>query len=33
MKDQWSDPPPDFQYIHFERRNPALNEYRYYYLA
>jgi predicted DNA-binding WGR domain protein len=31
--DRWTDPPPDFQYLHFERIAPVLNEYRYYYLA
>ena len=32
-RDQWTDPPPDFYYILFERVNPAKNEDRRYCLA
>lgn len=32
MNDRWSNPPPDFQFVLFERINPAKNENRFYYL-
>ena len=31
--DRWTEPPPDFRYLLFERVSPDDNENRYYYLA
>lgn len=33
MDRNWDQPPPNFQYILFERVNPERNEQRFYYLA
>ena len=32
MNDQWTNPPPDFTYLYFERIDSVLNEKRTYYL-